>query len=201
MGGSAGGQCMESVFALPRESDRDGGRKERRAKEPQWQPCSSGGGGRRKGERALNKDTSPFGPLSAGPAFADWTPPAKQDAADCFIKLLGVCGGQRRRESVPLPRALLSDAHKHTSGQVRRDACTKHTWLNFQRPDFPSKETVPACSCPLDRMWVWRRCFELTSAVNNRGGRKQQPGGRVKRSYALTAAHRFVCVCVLGANM
>lgn len=100
---------MESVFALPRESDRDGGRKERRAKEPQWQSCSSGGG--RKGERALNKDTSPFGPLSARPALADWTP------LDCFIKRLGVCGGQRRRESVPLARAPPSDA----SGQVCRD--------------------------------------------------------------------------------
>lgn len=36
---------METVFALPRESDRDGGRKEGRAKELWWQPHSSGGRG------------------------------------------------------------------------------------------------------------------------------------------------------------
>lgn len=192
------GGDMESIFALPRESDRDGGRKERKAEEPQWQPCSSGwvGGGRGGGwghwtRTLLRSDDSvpgrcsQIGPhrqselqLTASSNYRNWV---WEEASDMRASRCPEICFQTRRFK----------AHTHTSGQVCRDAGTKHAWLNFQKPDFSihgnGAHLLPSlkpCVSPKTLLWTDLSCQRREETAGKRGG-------RVKRSCALTAAHRF----------
>lgn len=126
---------------------------------------SRGGSLAPSGEGEQNKDTSPFGRPSARPALADWTPPAKQAAADCFIKLpqLGVRGGVRASRRPELCfQTHRFDAHVRAGAQGR--------WQETRMAQKPllsihgnGARLSPSLQCPKDAAVVpvsgLARCF------------------------------------------
>lgn len=121
--------CPERVTEMEEEK-----REEQRSRGGSFAPLGGRGGGHRTRTLLLSDDSVP------GCRSQIWTPPAKQAAAECFIKLPQL--GVRTPATEPAvawehPAAQSSAfrgmGSKRTSGQVRFEAGSKHAWLEIQK--------------------------------------------------------------------